>query len=133
MPALTVTQGGTVALLYDSFDGARFHVHLATSAGDGFSDEDVYDFTSPGYAELGLSGTNVRTLGDYQYLTSLGDTIYGAFAGRGDTLGAGVDTTGNIDPFFLMDALSVDEPASLALLAAGALGLAAARRLLLRG
>ena len=128
LPALTVTQGGIVALLYDTFDGTRFHVHLATSAGDGFGDEDVYDFTSPGYAELGLANTRVRTLGDYQYLTSLGDTIYGAFAGRGDTLVGGVDTTGNIDPFFLKEALSVDEPASVALLAVAALGLKVARR-----
>ena len=127
LPALTVTQDGVVALLYDSFDGTRFHVHLATSAGDGFTDDDVYDFTSPGYAELGLSNTRVRTLGDYQYLTSLGDTIYGAFAARGDTLGTGVDTTGNIDPFFLTEALSVDEPASAALFAMGAFGLMAAR------
>lgn len=128
LPALTVTESGVVALLYDSFDGTSFHVHLATSAGGGFTDEDVYDFTSPSYAELGLSGTNVRTLGDYQYLTSLGDTIYGAFAGRGDALGAGVDTTGNIDPFFLTEVLTVDEPASVALLAVAALGLKVARR-----
>ncbi len=128
LPALTVTQDGTVALLYDSFDGVQFHVHLAASVGDGFSDQDVYDFTSPGYAELGLSSSRVRTLGDYQYLTSLGDTIYGAFAGRGDTLGAGVHTTGNIDPFFLTDALSVSEPASLALFATAMLGFKAVRR-----
>lgn len=132
LPALTVTQGGAVALLYDSFDGASFHVHLATSYGDGFADRDVYDFTSPGYAELGLSGSRVRTLGDYQYLTSLGDTIYGAFAGRGNTLGAGVDTTGNIDPFFLTEALSVDEPASAALFAMAILGFKVARRRPLR-
>ena len=132
LPALTVTQSGAVALLYDSFDGTSFHVHLATSYGDGFADRNVYDFTSPGYAELGLSGSNVRTLGDYQYLTSLGDTIYGAFAGRGNTFGAGVDTTGNIDPFFLTEALSVDEPASAALLAMAILGFNVARRRPLR-
>jgi hypothetical protein len=62
------------------------------------------------------SRTANREFGDYDFLTSVGDTFYGTFAGLGDINAGGINTTGLIDPFFFSGTDVVPEPASLALL-----------------
>jgi len=103
LPAVAVTTGGTVGVLYDSFEGndpasslPRFAVHLAQSTDGGvtFNDQVLETFTSP----TGDNGDpRQRVLGDYQQLQSTGDTLVGAFPGNGVDYGR---ATPNIDPIF---------------------------------
>ena len=65
-------------------------------------------------------------LGDYQFLTSVGDTVFGTFAGRGNVntnVGGNItDTRGNINPFFFRTSTATPEPGSLALLCSMGIG-----------
>ncbi len=142
MPSIAVTDKGTVFVEYDSAADSNpigstgnpepIHVHLASSSNDGltFADSNAangfYTFTAPGKpGSAGFSDTT-RTLGDYQFLTALGDTVYGTFAGTGDTNAGGITTTSYIDPFFFTasDASPAPEPAQVATLSMIGLGLA---------
>jgi hypothetical protein len=152
LPSIAVTDNGTVFVQYDTFTPADglFHVHLAASSdlGLSFVDQDLYDFTapfSPPLSTIGLTadsgssgpisladddseGSAGRILGDYQGLIALGNTVYGTFAGRGDTNAGGINTTGLIDPFFY--SVAVPEPPAFVLVMTGglaSLGLWAAR------
>jgi hypothetical protein len=102
LPSVAVTTNGTVFVQYDTFDGTQFHFHLATSTNRGlsFTDQDLYDFTATGIP-FAFPGQG-RLLGDYQFLTAVGNNVYGAFAGRGNVVdpSTGIDTTGYMDPFF---------------------------------
>jgi hypothetical protein len=102
LASVAVAANGTVFVMYDSFDGTEFHVHLATSTDSGqtFTDQDLYDFTATGIL-FKFNGDN-RILGDYQFLTAVGNNVYGTFAGRGNVVNpsTGINTTGYMDPFF---------------------------------
>jgi hypothetical protein len=102
LASVAVTANGTVFVMYDSFDGTEFHVHLATSTdfGQTFTDQDLYDFTATGISFPYAGGKEL--LGDYQFMTAVGNNVYGAFAGRGNVVdpSTGIDTTGYMDPFF---------------------------------
>ncbi|MDX6646891.1 MAG: hypothetical protein QOK40_2618, partial [Miltoncostaeaceae bacterium] len=103
LPAVAVTTGGTVGVLYDSFEGTdpgsglpTFAVHLAQSADGGltFTDQVLETFVSP----AGDNGDpRQRVLGDYQQIQSAGNALVGAFPGNGADFGR---TTSNIDPIF---------------------------------
>jgi hypothetical protein len=122
LASVAVTANGTVFVLYDSFDGTEFHVHLAksTNFGQTFADQDLYDFTATGIL-FKYNGDN-RILGDYQFLTAVGNSVYGTFAGRGNVVdpSTGIDTTGYMDPFFFTaNAPTNGQPSPGALGAAG--------------
>jgi hypothetical protein len=110
LPSIAVTANGSLAVQYDTFTpGDRlFHVHLAISTDHGltFSDQDIYDFTADDIPYPFTGGD--RKLGDYQYMTAVGNTIYASFAGRGNVNNTvtGVNTTDKIDPFFYAVTLS---------------------------
>jgi hypothetical protein len=117
LASAAVTASGTVFVMYDSFDGTEFHVLLATSTdfGQTFTDQDLYDFTTTSIP-YGYNGLD-RLLGDYQFLTAVGNNVYGTFAGRGNVVdpNTGIDTTGYMDPFFFTaTAPRVGSPATAA-------------------
>jgi hypothetical protein len=115
LPSVAVTDDGTVFVMYDTFDGALFHVHLATSADQGqtFSNQDLYDFTATGVPYPYLAGN--RLFGDYQFLTAVGNRVYGTFAARGNVSDPStlIDTTDKIDPFFFTVSTDSKAPANL--------------------
>jgi hypothetical protein len=119
LPSVAVTDDGTVYILYDTFtsgDG-QFHVHLTRSSDQGMTfasgaDRVLDDFTAP------FAGQKI--LGDYQYLTSLSNTVYGTFAGRGLAAAQnqnGIDRSFSIDPFFF--SFTLQPPPQLTIVASG--------------
>ena len=122
LPSVTVLANGSVVIMYDTFDGNQVHVHIATSTDFGASissDVIVYSFVPLTLLAATGSSTSNREFGDYQYLTSIGDTFYGTFAGLGNVNANGIDTTALIDPFFFSGSVTVPEPATLLLLILG--------------
>jgi len=118
-PSVTVLDNGTVVMMYDTFDGNQVHVHIATSTDFGASissDVIAYSFVPLTLLAATGSSTSNREFGDYQYLTSIGDTFYGAFAGLGDVNAGGINTTALIDPFFISGSVTVPEPPTLLLI-----------------
>ena len=102
IPSVAVARNGTVGVLYDEFDGASFHVHLAVSRDLGASvalNTDLYTFNTNGMVfSYGLTNHN-RLLGDYDRMIAVSNTLYATFPGRGNTVG-NINTTNLIVPFF---------------------------------
>jgi hypothetical protein len=102
LPSVAVTAGGTVGVLYDTYNGPvsgfpQYTVHLALSHDHGatWTDHSIVTFLSP----VNDNGNNrQRVLGDYQQLKAVGSTFYAAFPANGAAAGR---STSNIDPFFL--------------------------------
>ena len=124
LPSITVTDNGTVVVMYDTFSTAdnRYHIHMSFSADQGltFVDQDIYSF-DPSFITLGTNGFNDsrRALGDFQYLMSIGDEVFGTFAGRGNVNAGGINTTGMITPFYVNAVVPVPEPSVFLLTAFG--------------
>jgi hypothetical protein len=123
LPTLTVLDDGTIVMEYDSFNttSGKIEVHIASSADQGLtvaSDNTVYQYTPASLAALGIASSN-RELGDYQYITSVGNTFYATFNGIGNVNSGGINTTALLDPF-VITGTSVPEPATLLLLLAAA-------------
>ncbi len=125
LPSATVLSNGTLVVMYDSFTGGRYHIHVtkSTDSGASFTDQDVYNF-DPSFITLNTPAFNDRSraLGDYQFLTSIGDQYFGVFAGQGNTNAGGIDTTGMIVPMMITET-PVPEPAVPLLAAAGLVAL----------
>ena len=71
----------------DIYNRSAIQVHVASSDDFGAtisSDIDEYSFTPLTLAQATGSTTSNREFGDYLFLTSVGDTFYGVFAGLGD-------------------------------------------------
>ena len=130
LPSVTVTANGTVAIEYDTYNPltGNFDIHYATSVNNGqtFTDTIIDTFTTPGAPNTPAFPDRTRMLGDYQFLTSVGDTVFGTFAGRGNVntnVGGNItDTRGNIDPFFFSVSAVTPEPGSIALLCSMGVG-----------
>jgi len=88
LPSVAVTSGGTVGVLYDTFDGKTtagfpiFSAHLARSGDQGatFSDIVLQRFQSPVTEDP--NAPRQRILGDFQQLKAVGQTFYGTFPGN---------------------------------------------------
>jgi hypothetical protein len=132
LPAITVAEDGAVVMTYETYgaDG-KVHIHVASSVDFGasiVSDVEEYSFAPLPLAQVNPANPNAnREFGDYDFLMSIGDAIYGTFAGLGDVNAGGIDTTGLIDPFFF-SAAEVAEPASWSLILTGLAGAAWFRR-----
>jgi hypothetical protein len=110
LPSITVLANGTLELLYDTFSGGQFHIHLASSTDQQtFTDQDLRDFTAPSFASLGINGSD-RELGDYQFIESIGNNFYGVFPAVGNVNSGGINTTSFMNPFFFSGS-NVPEPA----------------------
>jgi hypothetical protein len=105
LPAVAVTDDGTVGVLYDTADGLDpetsrpfFSVHLAVSEDHGanFRTTLLQKFLFP--ANAPPPGFGPRPLGDYQQLKSQGQIFYGVFAGDGQAFGRPFH---KIDPIFV--------------------------------
>jgi hypothetical protein len=124
LPSITVKADGTVVMMYETYgaDG-KVHIHIASSEDFGASissDIEEYSFTPLPLSEVNPANTNAdREFGDYDFLTSIGDTFYGVFAGLGDVDIGAINTTDLIDPFFFSGTDAVPEPGSLVVILVG--------------
>jgi hypothetical protein len=129
LPTITVLDNGTVCVEYQSYVGAdgdplgfrgQFQVHLAYSTDGGVTWTDNVFYTYTAQSQLGDPGFGGnRMLGDYTFMESIGNTVYGTFAGFGNVNAGGIDTRGLVVPFYFSQTLgsqtAVPEPGSLAL------------------
>jgi len=124
LPSITVKDDGSVVMLYETFNAQDGTVHVHVAASDDFgatisSDIDEYRFTPLTLQQATGRTDTDREFGDYLFLTSIGDTFYGVFAGLGDVNAGGINTTGLIDPFFFSGTDAAPEPGSLSLVLTG--------------
>jgi hypothetical protein len=117
LPSVAVTDDGRVFVMYDTFDGTRFHVWLTESDDQGltFTTVELYNFIGAG---IPIANGN-RLLGDYQFLEALGNTVYGTFSARGNVVDplSGINTTDKDVPFFFATSgIFIPEPSTLVLL-----------------
>lgn len=123
LPSVAVADNGALAIEYQTYNALTglFDVHYTTSVDGGltFSDSVIYTFSSPGLPNTPSFPDRTRMLGDYMFMTALGDSFYGTFPGRGNTAGGRIDTTGMIVPFFFTRVApgtqQVPEPGQMAL------------------
>ena len=132
LPSITVKDDGTVVILYETYNSQTDKVNVRVAASDDFgssisSNILEYSFTPLPLEQATGSTTSNREFGDFLFLTSVGDTFYGVFAGLGNINNGGIDTTGLIDPFFF-SGIDVPEPSSLAVLGPALILLAYLRR-----
>jgi len=109
LPAVAVTENGTVGVLYDTADGLvgdpevptiSAHVAVSRDHGQTFSDSVILHFRSP------VPSNPDRLLGDYQQLKAVGNTFYGVFSANGHDLPRGFNRKTNaIDPIFFKTAV----------------------------
>jgi hypothetical protein len=137
LPGVTVKDDGTVVIMYDTYDARNnlVNVHVASSTDFGASiASDIVEYSFEPLSLTAATGSAAanREFGDYDFLTSIDNTVYGTFAGLGDVNIGGIDTTGLIDPFFFT-ATDVPEPASWALVLTGLAGAGWLRRRKNRG
>jgi hypothetical protein len=124
LPAITVLNDGTVVMTYETYgaDG-KVHIHATSSVDFGAtiaSDIEEYSFTPLTLAQVNPGNPNAdREFGDYDFLMSIDDMVYGTFAGLGDINAGGINTTGMIDPFFFSGTDAVPEPGTLSLVLTG--------------
>jgi hypothetical protein len=124
LPAITVLDDGTVVMTYETYSAdGKVHIHVASSVDFGASiasDIEEYSFTPLTLAQVNPGNPNAdREFGDYDFLMSIDDTVYGTFAGLGDVNVGGINTTGLIDPFFFSGTDAVPEPGTLSLVLTG--------------
>lgn len=124
LPSITVKDDGSVVMLFETFNAqdGKVHVHLAASDDFGAtisSEIDEYSFTPLTLQQATGRTDTDREFGDYLFLTSIGDTFYGVFAGLGDVNAGDINTTGLIDPFFFSGTDAAPEPGSLSLVLTG--------------
>src|SRR5207237_10316682 len=96
LPSITVKDDGTVVLMYETFNARDGKVHIHVASSDDFgatisSDIDEYSFTPLTLAQATGSTTSNREFGDYLFLTSVGNTFYGVFAGLGNVNARGIN------------------------------------------
>jgi len=96
LPSVAVADNGVVGVLFDEYDGTNFHVHLALSYDEGSciaTNQEVYSFATNGMVVgYGIANHN-RLLGDFGRMLANGNTLYGAFAARGNVSAGGLTTT----------------------------------------
>jgi hypothetical protein len=124
LPAITVLDDGTVVMTYETYSAdGKVHIHVASSVDFGASiasDIEEYSFTPLTLAQVNPGNPNAdREFGDYDFLMSIDDTVYGTFAGLGDVNVGGINSTGLIDPFFFSGTDAVPEPGTLSLVLTG--------------
>jgi len=116
LPSVAVADNGVVGVLFDEYDGTNFHVHLALSYDEGSciaTNQEVYSFATNGMVVgYGIANHN-RLLGDFGRMLANGNTLYGAFAARGNVSAGGLTTTNFIVPFFFSADASIAQPAIL--------------------
>ena len=119
LPSVAVAPTGTVAVLYDQYDGANFQVHFAVSRDAGSSialDTELYRFTTNGMVfGYGTTASHNRWLGDYGRLITCSNTFFATFAGRGNVSAGSINTTNLIVPFFFSFDASIAPPSILAI------------------
>jgi hypothetical protein len=122
LPAIAVKADGTVVIMYETYatdNMVRIHVASSEDFGASIASDIVeYAFTPLTLLQATGSATSNREFGDYVFMMSVGDTVYGTFAGLGDVNAGGINTTGLIDPFFFT-ATDIPQPASWLLLLTG--------------
>ncbi len=134
LPSITVQDNGVVDFMYQTYDSATntVQVHVARSTDFGASiDGDVveYSFVPLPLQQVVSGTTSNREFGDYLFITALGNSFYGSFAGRGDVNAGGIDTTALIDPFFFAGGdVALAEPPVLPAFLAALTGAALLRR-----
>ena len=115
LPSVAVADNGVVGFMFDEFDGAAFHIHLAISYDEGASiatNADLYTFSTNGMA-FGYGTTpssHNRLLGDYARMIAYKNVFYGTFAGRGNVSAGSNITTNDICPFFFSRDVSLAQP-----------------------
>jgi hypothetical protein len=122
LPAIAVKADGTVVIMYETYatdNMVRIHVASSEDFGASIASDIVeYAFTPLTLLQATGSTTSNREFGDYVFMMSVGDTVYGTFAGLGDVNAGGINTTGLIDPFFFT-ATDIPQPASWLLVLTG--------------
>jgi autotransporter-associated beta strand protein len=107
LPSVAVTDSGEVGVLYlTSPSTDNFQVHFAFSLDKAltFTDSLIYSFNTSAFPLPNPypADARFRLLGDYLYLSPVGNTFYGTFPGVGNVNFGSINTTGKIVPFFFI-------------------------------
>ena len=113
LPAIAVTDNGTIGVLYTTFDGMDlgfpvFTAHLAVAnafqTNVNFTVHFLGTFLSPA---VDNGDSSQRVWGDYQQMIAIGNKFYGVFAGNGTTFGRSAAST---DPIFFVADVGTPTP-----------------------